>query len=63
MDFIYVGTSGTIQPALPLISKEARDMQIPVVNSDFAGVLEGQVLCSVGINHRQMGFKAGNIGG
>lgn len=41
VDFIYVGASGAVQPALPAIVVEADKMGIPVFNVDKGAVLEG----------------------
>lgn len=55
VDFIYVGTSGPTQPALPTIAAEADRMRIPVINSDTEAVKSGLVLASYGVNYAQVG--------
>ena len=49
VDFIYVGTSGPIQPTLPVISAEASKMHIPVFNVDAHAVQDGLALASFGV--------------
>lgn len=61
VDFIYVGTSGPIQPTLPVIVAEADKMGIPVFNANEESVLNNQVLASFGVNYEQVGRNAGNI--
>ncbi len=61
VDFLYVGVSGTIQPALPAIAALAEKMQIPVFNVDAAAVKQGLALASFGVSYYQVGVNAGNI--
>jgi putative ABC transport system substrate-binding protein len=61
VDFIYVGASGPIQPALPAIAAEARRMGIPLFNVDDQAVISNQVLASFGVDYLQEGRNAGNI--
>jgi len=58
VDFIYVGTSGPIQPALPTIVAEADRMNIPVFNADSEAVHQHQVLGSYGVTYYQVGRNA-----
>ncbi|GHT92775.1 hypothetical protein FACS1894122_07030 [Alphaproteobacteria bacterium] len=60
-DFIYVGTSGPIQPALPTIASEAQKMGIPVFNSGDQAVRDGLVLASFGANYESVGRNAGKL--
>lgn len=61
VDFIYVGASGAIQPALPVIAAEANKMKIPVFNMNEAAVKENQVLASFGVNYYQVGINTGKL--
>lgn len=61
VDFIYVGTSGAIQPALPTIAAEARKMHIPVFNVEDQAVKDGIALASFGINYTTVGKNAGKL--
>lgn len=61
VDFIYVGTSGAIQPALPAIAATATKMGIPVVNADEASVKSGMVFASFGVDYRQVGINTGEL--
>jgi putative ABC transport system substrate-binding protein len=63
VDFIYVGTSGTIQPTLPVIASIAKRMKIPVFNADEASVKEGLVLGSFGVNYHKVGIHTGQLVG
>ena len=60
-DFIYVGTSGPIQPALPTISSIANKMNIPVINADPAAVKKHQVLASFGVRYYRIGLQTANM--
>lgn len=55
VDFIYVGTSGAIQPALPLIAAEAKKMHIPLFNAEEQAVKDGLALASFGVNYISVG--------
>ena len=61
VDFIYVGTSGPIQPTLPVIAIEANKMNIPVFNADLDAAKKNQVLAGFGVDYVQIGRNAGNI--
>jgi putative ABC transport system substrate-binding protein len=61
VDFIYVGTSGPIQPTLPTIVAQADAMNIPIFNADSDAVKQHQVLASFGVDYEQVGINAGNI--
>jgi putative ABC transport system substrate-binding protein len=60
-DFIYVGTSGPIQPALPVIATEAQKMGIPVFNAEDQSVRDGLALASFGVNYESVGRNAGKL--
>lgn len=59
VDVIYVGTSGAIQPTLPVISAEATKMGIPIVNVDQEAAQSGLVLASYGVDYERVGMNAG----
>lgn len=61
VDFIYVGGSGAIQPALPVIASESSKMGIPIFNMNEAAVKENMVLASFGVNYHQVGINAGKL--
>lgn len=61
VDFIYVGGSGAIQPALPVIASESRKMGIPVFNVNEAAVKEDMVLASFGVDYHQVGVNTGKL--
>lgn len=61
VDFIYVGTSGTIQPALPAIANIAIRMNIPIINADKQAVIENMVLASFGVDYKAIGINTGNM--
>ncbi len=61
VDFIYVGTSGPIQPTLPAIVMEADKMNIPIFNVNEEAVRKNQVLGSFGVDYIQVGANAGQI--
>lgn len=61
VDFIYVGTSGPIQPTLPTIAAEAKKMNIPVFNVEAQAVKDGLVLASHGVNYDAIGRNAGKL--
>jgi putative tryptophan/tyrosine transport system substrate-binding protein len=61
VDFIYVGTSGPIQPALPVIAATANKMHIPIINVDSKAVKEGLVLASYGVNYKKVGINTGKL--
>ncbi len=61
VDFIYVGGSGAIQPALPVIASESRKMGIPIFNVNEAAVKENMVFASFGVNYHQVGVNTGKL--
>lgn len=61
VDFIYVGTSGPIQPALPSIAAIADKMHIPVFNANEEAVKQNMVLASYGVNYIKIGRNTGAI--
>lgn len=61
VDFIYVGSSGVVQPALPMISAEAKRYRIPVFNFDSKGVYDGMALASFGVDYEKVGANAANL--
>jgi putative ABC transport system substrate-binding protein len=61
VDFIYVGTSGPIQPALPTVTAEAQKMGIPVFNVEDQAVRDGLALASFGVNYESVGRNAGKL--
>jgi putative tryptophan/tyrosine transport system substrate-binding protein len=61
VDFIYVGTSGPIQPTLPTIISEANKMNIPVFNANEESVQKNQALASFGVNYLQIGVNTGKV--
>jgi putative ABC transport system substrate-binding protein len=61
VDFLYVGSSGPIQPSLPIIAIEARKMGIPVFNLDEEAVKNHLVLASYGVNYARIGEKTGTL--
>ena len=61
VDFIYVGTSGPIQPTLPTISIEADKMRIPIFNANEEAVKKNQVLASFGVNYIKIGHNTGRM--
>lgn len=61
VDMIYVGASGPIQPALPVIAAQSALLHIPVFNVDEDAVRKGLVLASFGVNYYQVGVHAGRL--
>lgn len=61
VDFIYVGASGPIQPALPAIAQKAQEMHIPVFNVEEQAVRDGLALASFGVNYISVGRNAGKL--
>jgi putative ABC transport system substrate-binding protein len=61
VDFIYVGTSGPTQPALPIITSEAQKMGIPVFNAEDQAVQDGLALASFGVDYESIGKNAGKL--
>lgn len=60
-DFIYVGTSGPIQPALPAITATASKMGIPVINADPDAVKHHQALASFGVRYYRIGVQTSGM--
>lgn len=60
-DFLYVGTSGAIQPTLPTIVANAKKMHLPIFNADAAAVKNHQVLASFGVDYYKIGINVGKI--
>ena len=61
VDFIYVGSSGPITPALPIISVEATKMDIPIISFSQEAVIEGMALASFGVDYIKVGVATGNM--
>lgn len=61
VDFMYVGSSGPIQPSLPAIISEADRMHIPIFNVDADAVKQHQVLGCFGVSYYRMGVKAARL--
>lgn len=61
VDFLYVGVSGPIQPALPTIAQEAQAIDLPIINANEGAVYEGLVLASFGVNYIKVGHAAGKL--
>jgi putative ABC transport system substrate-binding protein len=61
VDFIYVGTSGPIQPSLPAVVSVADELKIPVFNADATAVTANQVLGSFAVSYRQVGMNTAKI--
>jgi putative ABC transport system substrate-binding protein len=61
VDFIYVGASGAIQPALPVIAAESKKMGIPVFNLNDEAVRLGLVLASFGVDYHRVGMNTGKL--
>ena len=61
VDFIYVGTSGPIQPTLPTIAALASKMNIPVINVEEQAVFDGLALASFGVDYLEVGKNAARL--
>lgn len=61
IDVLYVGTSGPIQPSLPVIIAEANKLNIPIINADQDAVKKHQVLASFGVSYARIGMNAGSL--
>ncbi|MBS0287458.1 MAG: ABC transporter substrate-binding protein [Proteobacteria bacterium] len=61
VDFIYVGSSGPIQPTLPTIVAQSARMRIPVFNADSDAVKKHQVLGSFGVSYYQVGLNTAEL--
>ncbi|MDR3031087.1 MAG: ABC transporter substrate-binding protein [Holosporales bacterium] len=60
-DFIYVGVSGPIQPAIPTVFREAQKMEIPLINAHEQAVRDGLALASFGVDYEAVGRNAGKL--
>lgn len=58
-DLIFVGTSGPIQPSLPIIAKEAAKYDLPIINATPQAVHDKLATASFGVDFFQVGFEAG----
>lgn len=61
VDFIYVGSSGPVQSAFPVIVSEGNSMGIPIFNMNEDPVKKGLALASFGVNYYQVGVNAGKL--
>ncbi|MDP4832472.1 MAG: ABC transporter substrate-binding protein [Rickettsiaceae bacterium] len=61
VDFIYTGSSGAIQAALPAIVSIAESMKLPLFNFNSEEVIEHNALASFGVSHKQVGANAAHI--
>ncbi len=61
VDFIYTGSSGGIQAALPAIAAAADAMSIPLFNFNADEVKSNLALASFGVSHKQVGANAAII--
>ncbi len=61
VDLIIVGTSGPIQPTLPVIAKAAYQMKIPVINMDSQAVKDKMVAASFGVSYEQVGHNTAKL--
>ena len=60
-DFIYVGSSGVIAPALPSIAAAADQMNIPILSVDPNDAQSGDAFASYGIDHYNVGLNGAKI--
>ncbi len=60
-DVIYTPASNLIQPAIAAVSAAARQIGIPIVNSDSSAVANGTVPASFSVDYGQVGRNAGKI--
>ncbi len=61
VDFIYVGSSGPIQPSLPSIVALADQMHIPVFNLNAEEVKNHHAFASFGVSYYKVGKNAGAL--
>lgn len=61
IDFIYVGTSGPIQPSLPMIVSIANQMSIPVFNADCDAVKHHQAFACYAVSYVALGKQAAGV--
>ncbi len=60
-DVIYTPASNLIQPAIAAVSAAARQIGVPIVNSDSSAVANGTVPASFSVDYAQVGLSAGII--
>ncbi|OSQ32226.1 ABC transporter substrate-binding protein [Thalassospira sp. MCCC 1A03138] len=60
-DVIYTPASNLIQPAIAAVSAAARQIGVPIVNSDSSAVANGTVPASFSVDYEQVGLNAGKI--
>ena len=61
VDFIYVGTSGPIQPSLPIIASIANQQSIPVFNADCDAVKHHQAFACYAVSYSALGKRAAGV--
>jgi len=61
VDFIYTGSSGAIQAALPAIMSTAESMKLPLFNFNSDEVIAHNALASYGVSHERVGANAAHI--
>ncbi len=61
IDFLYVGSSGVVEPSLPTISAIAKTQCLPVIHFDNATVKNGLAYASYGVDYQRVGFAAGQM--
>ena len=61
VDFIYTGSSGAIQAALPAIISTAESMKLPLFNFNSDEVIAHNALASYGVSHAKIGANAARI--
>lgn len=61
VDFIYVGSSGPIQPSLPTIVSMAEQMHIPVFNLNAEEVKQHHAFASFGVSYYKVGKNTGAL--
>jgi len=58
VDIIYAPTDNTVQSGLPSLISRAKDLGIPVFNSDEDSVRKGAIF-SIGVDYYQLGIESG----
>lgn len=61
VDLIYVGTSGPIQPSLPMIVSIANQASIPVFNADCDAVKHHQAFACYAVSYVALGKQAAGV--
>lgn len=61
VDFIYTGSSGVVQSALPMIISRAESMKLPHFNFNSEEVKTNNALASYGVSHFQVGVNTAII--